>query len=443
MRVPTSPPRLGELTDSISEVLERGLYGAIGPLDPERRYLHWDEMRHRTPPAGFTLEQWWSLTKLARNASLKSIPLADVGGVPFRFCAVDPVAAMLHQIDREAAGSIRMDEELGAPHLRDRYIVTSLMEEAITSSQLEGASTTRRAAKTMLRSGRRPTTSHERMIFNNYRAMEWLRERTREPLTLELLLELHRCMTDVTLTNEHDAGRLRRADEPTFVTDEHGNVLHTPPPAGSLAERIETMCAFANDRSDDGPFIHPVVRAALLHFWLAYDHPFVNGNGRTARALFYWSVLRDDYWLFEFVSISRIIKRAPAKYGRAFLFAETDENDATYFVLHQLETMVSAIENLRQYIAKSLRERQVSDALLRNCDLNHRQRALLQHALKHPAQDYTVRSHQTSHRVAYQTARTDMLGLEDLGLLDGRKVGRARVWRPTPELVVQIERRFG
>jgi Fic family protein len=53
-------------------------------------------------------------------------------------------------------------------------------------------------------------------------------------------------------------------------------------------------------------FIHPVVRAIILHFMIGCGHLFVDGNGRTARALFYWSVLHQKYRLMEFISISCI-----------------------------------------------------------------------------------------------------------------------------------------
>lgn len=52
-----------------------------------------------------------------------------------------------------------------------------------------------------------------------------------------------------------------------------------------------------------------------LHFMLGYEHPFVDGNGRVARAMFDWAMLRNGYWLFEFISVSRIIRQAPAKYA--------------------------------------------------------------------------------------------------------------------------------
>ena len=115
----------------------------------------------------------------------------------------------------------------------------------------------------------------------------------------------------------------------------YDEIFHDPPPAEQLDERMAAMCDFANGKIPNH-FIHPVVRAIILHFWLAYDHPFVDGNGRTARALFYWLMLRNNYWLFEFISISQIIRKAPIKYGRAFLYTETDDNDLTYFILYHL-----------------------------------------------------------------------------------------------------------
>jgi Fic family protein len=182
------------------------------------------------------------------------------------------------------------------------------------------------------------------------------------------------------------------------------------------------------------------VRATLLHFWLAYDHPFVDGNGRTARALFYWSMARQGYWLCEFVSISRILKRAKAAYARSFLYSESDDNDATYFVLHQLKVLIRAIENLHDYLKRRTVELGAAEAQLRQmrwlkAELNQRQLALVNHALKRADAAYTVESHRISHGVVYQTARTDLLQLAQLGLLDKRKRGRTFVFVPSARLL--------
>jgi Fic family protein len=106
-----------------------------------------------------------------------------------------------------------------------------------------------------------------------------------------------------------------------------GKPIHKPPPAEQLPERMQLLCDFANESDNGERFVHPVIRAILLHFWLAYDHPFEDGNGRTARILFFWLMRIRGYWLAEYLPISRFIRKAPANSARAFMETETDEGD--------------------------------------------------------------------------------------------------------------------
>jgi Fic family protein len=183
-----------------------------------------------------------------------------------------------------------------------------------------------------------------------------------------------------------------------------------------------------------------VVRAIVLHFWLAYDHPFSDGNGRTARALFYHSMLRQGYWLTEFLSISRSLYEAPAQYGMAFLHTETDDNDLTYFLLHQLQVLLRAIDELYSYLDRKAAEvSQVERALRRTPGFNHRQLDLLGHALRHPDSVYTISSHAGTHNVVYQTARLDLLDLEAKGLLDRNTVGREFRFYPARNLSERLD----
>ncbi|MES2438615.1 MAG: Fic family protein [Verrucomicrobiota bacterium] len=424
-------------------------YEIFGKLDNEGRrrallmqisddYLHWDELKHRAPPEGMNREEWWCGLKLKRSAAMKLLPLHDSKGEPFRFSVPDRIARQLHEIDLGAGGRIGVLEPVINPETRDQYLIRSLMEEAITSSQLEGAVTTREVAKEMLRTGRHPRDKSEQMILNNFRTMRRIRELKSQRLTPELVLELHRMVTEETLDKDDAAGRFRRPDELITVEDDKGEIMHVPPKADELPKRMESMCAFANGEPAE-PFIHPAVRAMILHFWLAYEHPFVDGNGRTARALFYWAMLRADYWLFEYVSISDILKRAPVKYYRAFLHTETDENDLTYFLLHQSDVIRRAIDKLHEYITRKSKEVRESEKMLRNWrHLNHRQQALVGHALRHPGASYTVEGHQRSHDSAYDTARKDLLALVEEGLLDQQKSGKRMVFYPSPRLEQSI-----
>jgi len=367
------------------------------------------------------------------------VPLTDPGGAFFTFNLTDPLPECLHEVDSGARGTIGAREPNTNRATRDQYMIRSLIEESIASSQLEGATATRDIAKRMIREGREPRDRGERMILNNYRTMQEIVRLKDELLTKDLVFEVQRLVTDQTLDDPADSRRFRRSDEEIVVGDDLGEVYHVPPPADQLDRRIEAMCAFANGETPDR-FVHPMIRSMILHFWLAYDHPFVDGNGRTARALFYWSMLHHGYWLFEFVSISRIILKAPTRYGRAFLETETDDNDLTYFLLYHADVARRAIIELHEYIDhRSRRVREVEAELRGRMTLNHRQTDLIGHALRHPGQRYTFESQKNSHGTVYQTARNDLTELAELGLFTKEKVNRVWYFYPAGDLEVRLK----
>ena len=229
------------------------------------------------------------------------------------------------------------------------------------------------------------------------------------------------------------------SDDVHVADNRDGTIIHQPPSYKELETRLERLCNFANADEGSKPFVHPVLRAILLHFMIGYDHPFVDGNGRTARALFYWSIARSGYWLMEFISISHYLRKAPSQYVRSYLYTETDDSDTTYFLIHQLEVIRKAITGLHEYLARKVSEQKTTERLLvgsgklRN-RFNHRQLALLTHALKYPGEVYKIEGHQRSHAVVYQTARSDLLDLSELGLLNKQKIGKSFVFQATSNL---------
>ncbi len=440
MHLPERPPDIGRLVAEIAGSDPVRLSHILATsASPPGRYLHWDHMRHRRPPGDLSLHEWWLATKLGRSAQRRSLPLHAPDGGAFGFTLPDRLLKLLHVIDQRASGKIILSEAVTDQAGRRRYLMDSLMEEAIASSQLEGASTTRKVAKDMLRTGRPPRDGSERMIVNNYRAIERISEMKTGPLSSASVFELHRILTEGTLENPEAAGRLQRSDEVrvSVVDPADDTVLHVPPPADQLPERMERMVEWANGKPDE-PFVHPVLRAIVVHLWLAYDHPFEDGNGRTARALFYWVMASQGYWLTEYLSISRLLNDARAKYRRSFLLTETDDLDATYFMLYQAEVIVRAIDDLHEHLRDRMRDLRETEELLRRSDLNHRQLALLSYALRHPDADFTYLSHARSHRVVRQSARRDLLELVDKGFLQASRIKRAVHFRPVPDLADRV-----
>jgi Fic family protein len=414
-----------------------------GSIELEGDYVHWDKLRHLIPPGGLTHEEWWLAIKTARRPLSRSLPLEDPEGAPFSYALSDGVLRKLHLVDQRCGGEVAMSEVVTAEdQAKQHYLVDSLVEEAIRSSQLEGATTSRAAAKEMIRFGRPPRDRSEKMILNNFRALRFIRDQMDQKLEPGLVLELQRILTADTLEDPGSAGRLQVPSEPrvaVFDRQDRDLPVHLPPPAHQLPERLESMCAFANGEGEEPGFTHPVVRSVLLHFWLAYDHPFIDGNGRTARALFYWSMGRSGYWLTEYLSISKILREAPAQYMRSFLLTETDERDTTYFILYQLEVIERAVDQLHRYLRRKIEEvRETEKALRGAAGFNHRQLSLLSEAIRDPGRRYTFSSHAGSYNVTHETARHDLLPLHTMGLLRRERISKRHVFTPVDDLLSKL-----
>lgn len=392
-------------------------------------YVHWDKVRFYKPAPPFTPADAWVAVKFGR--ALQPLPFLDTKDRNLVYSQPNGFLRTLHEIDSNARGMIGVPGSAATTEGRDIYLQKSLVEEPFSSSVLEGAATTREIAKRMIEEGRAPRTVDERMVINNFRAMEFIREHSQEPLTTERILEVHRILTEGTLEKPEKCGVFRDPNDDVRVVDSITNeTLHVPPAATELTERMERLCKFANAPSDGGVFLHPIIRAIIIHFVLAYDHPFWDGNGRCARALFYWCVLRHGYWLLEYVSISSVIRKAPIKYGMAFLYSETDGGDVTYFIDYHLEVIVRACRELQEYLAEKSKELTALQGTIGRLAsvLNTRQLQLVQDALKRPTARYEIAKHQERVGVSYLTARSDLEEMVKLGFLRKTREGTKSIF---------------
>ncbi len=425
--MPQAPPDVRRLAEqSVGAQLLRALEAGAA----EKNYLHWDQLRRRPAPDHLTPELWWAGVRLARALQARPLPLYDSAGNAFSITLPDRLLEGLQNISRQTTATVRPELAASAP-TRHRYLINSLIEEGIASSQLEGALTTQQVAKEMLRTGRAPRNRSERMIANNYAGMRFIREHLDEELTPALVCELHEVLTKETLDDPRAAGRLQLPGDMRVGVWSAGNVkLHQPPRAEQLPARLAQLCDFANA---EGGWLHPVLRAIITHFMVGYDHYFIDGNGRTARALFYWVALKNQYQLLEFVAISRVLRQAPVRYARSYLHTESDDGDVTYFAIEQVRVITKAIDELNDYLSRKADDRAATQQAVSTLGLNHREVAIAEGILKGSVYLISVASHARSHAVTLATARSDLKHLETLGLLSSHAEGRRVVWQPAPE----------
>lgn len=414
-------------TLSEMENLYRECYGLITThkaTDAKGRYLHWDKIKHKY---GKQAEMVWAATKINRLAGKKKIPLHQ--NHEFNFCVPDTMQSLLHFIDKTCGSHIMLSDSLRVSE-KDRQ--TLIMEEAIASAQLEGAATTRKEAKRLLSSQRaKPKNHYEKMIVNNYRLMNKAVELKNDPLSIDLILSLHRTATEDAIDNQAVSGEFRQTDD-IHIADYDGNNIYQPPKFAEVPQLMQALCVFANTEHDgisNDLFIHPVIKAIILHFFVGYIHPFGDGNGRTARALFYWFMLKNGYGLFEYISISRLLNKAPAKYALSYLYTESDDSDLTYFIYYQLDTIKRAIADLQVYVKRQSAELQNFTARMTRFakanSLNRRQIEILQTAVQEPGRIFTVKDVSAQFQTAENTARSDLKKLADLGLMETLKTGNA------------------
>ncbi|MEK7126123.1 MAG: Fic family protein [Patescibacteria group bacterium] len=403
-------------------------------------YHYWDTLRHKAITLGIKPEVAWMAVKISRGvvSRMRTTPVRTEQGKPFAWRSMARLDAFFHEIDMSLGGMLRLRGIDLDERYRQEFIARGVMEEAIASSQLEGANTARKVAKRMLMEGRKPGTKSERMIVSNYKAMLAIEEGYKnEPLSLEMLLRLHEILTDGTLEDPKDAGRLRKGkDDDVYVIDGRGTVYHKGLEPVFVRRELDRLIVYANESlGNPKQFTHPVVKAIMLHFWIAYLHPFVDGNGRLARLLFYWSLLRDGYLGFTYLPISRVIKEAHSQYGMAYVYAEQDDEDLTYFLDYHARKIEEALRYFRAYVTKKSKEHAtLHHDLVGSYNLNDRQVRVLQYLHANPGEFVSTASYEKINGIAGPTAAKDVKQLVGLGFLDRRKSGRTVRYYATRKL---------
>ena len=369
----------------------------------ESEYLHWDKVKY----LGFKKNDTnlWKEIKLIRKLISKKFVLNNKHTISLEYGVNDFLQQKLHYLDFNFGAGLQK-EQLLSDLDKHQYLSNALMEESIFSSMIEGATTTRVKAKDMLRKGKKPNNKSEQMILNNYKTIQYISENKSEEITIHKLFEIHKLVTENTL-EEENCGVFRNTNDVLVMNQITGEIVHTPPSFKELEELMQSFCDFFNNNPKE-EFIHPIVKASILHFLIGYIHPFVDGNGRTARALFYWYLLKNGYWLTEYLSISRVILKTKTQYEKAYIYSEIDEMNVSYFIHYQVKVLTQAFEDLKDYLSKKKKEENKLNKYLKVSNINERQAQILYWIEEDANRYFSVKEIENVFSVTNQTARTDI-----------------------------------
>ncbi len=417
--------KLAEDPSSVQQYMESISGGA---------YLPWEKAKHKPPIPGLSAEQSWVLAKFMRKAGSTPIVVRDENsGKSFTWRRPDYTDELLRKIDMYSGGSFLSSNDGTAIEVtRQRFLARGIVEESIASSQLEGANTEHKYAKKMIAENIEPRNKSDQMILNNYEVLHKVDTEYKDSeLSIEMLCEIQAELTNKTLDEKYEPGKLRK-DTDNIVVKYGGKIAFEPPSQDFTKKELARLVNFANNNEQ---FIHPIIKAIILHFWIGFLHPFPDGNGRLARAIFYWHLLRNDYWAMAFLPIASVIKRAPAAYTFAYIYAEQDDLDFTYFFDYLIKRTAKAVDELYEYINKTSQENSAISAKLRSISaFNFRQEQVVHRLVSDPENYVTMSSHAKLNGITNKTAMADLRGLLNVGLAEVFRSGRSVKYYATDKL---------
>ena len=407
------------LVDYIAKTRDDSEIMALISKTENPNYLNYDEIKYKTnlffPRYG--KEAFWTLIKVHRDTNAKNTPIKSKDNNYFRYYETETFQEILKSFETNINLTTKEEKEC--------YFELSLMEEAIFSSQIEGANTSRKLAKKMLLDKQKPTDSSQQMIVNNYNAMQEIQGKYKnEDLSLEIIKELHITLTHNDKNIDEDKKGFFRTDADQIVVggDRDNQYNYEAPTLEFVVTEINNLINFANDKKDN---LNPIIKAIMLHFWFAYLHPFVDGNGRLSRSLFYWFLSKNNLEMFSFYPISRAIKRSKNQYFDAYIYTEQDDNDLNYFIDYNLNKILQAKEMFEDYFQRKEKEKKsaLKKSTTKNKDLNPRQKKLLQNLNKNIS-FITLKDYTNDFGISKPTGIADLKELAGLNILTSEKVGR-------------------
>lgn len=363
--------------------------------------VHLKKLKYKYPQANLS-----EFIALLQDGFYRSLPLHDFHGNPVVYLEN---AAQL----RLSAAKILLTPQNSA----QLYGTQAMEREILSTFTIEQIDTSRSSVRRIL-SGYAPTNEREQRIYGMKRGLEFIADPNNK-ISEETIYQLYQMVIGAFLPEEDQLlpGQQYRHDHVYIVGDK---LEHTGLPWNKLASYMEQLVAFIQQDSS----INDLWKAALIHFYLAYLHPYFDGNGRMARLLHLWYLVQQGYSSALFVPLSEYIERSRKKYYDAFSLVEQNARisgvlDVTPFLLYFTEEVYHKLRSEQPDRITTDTFRQA----LQNGKITEKEHALWQFVLTAYAdQPFSTKQLEKDFgNAAYATIRGFVLKFTELGLLRATK----------------------
>lgn len=363
--------------------------------------VHLKKLKYKYPQADLS-----EFIALLQDGFYRSLPLYDFHGNPVVYLEN---AAQL----RLSAAKILLTPQNSA----QLYGTQAMEREILSTFTIEQIDTSRSSVRRIL-SGYAPTNEREQRIYGMKRGLEFIADPNNK-ISEETIYQLYQMVIGAFLPEEDQLlpGQRYRHDHVYIVGDK---LEHTGLPWNKLAGYMEQLVAFIQQDSS----INDLWKAALIHFYLAYLHPYFDGNGRMARLLHLWYLVQQGYSSALFVPLSEYIEHSRKKYYDAFSLVEQNARissvlDVTPFLLYFTEEVYHKLRSEQPDRVTTDTFRQA----LQNGKITEKEHALWQFVLTAYAdQPFSTKQLEKDFgNAAYATIRGFVLKFTELGLLRATK----------------------
>ncbi|MFT4093324.1 MAG: Fic family protein [Niabella sp.] len=377
-------------------------------IDLNNNYVHWDKFRDmQLPDPDYRIAIWTKATAEREQGFTRTL---TIGGLSVKWWLSNNMEFILHQLDIGLAGGRGMESLLEAKHIH-RHKTTALLEESISSAQLSGALVSKKAAKEMLLKKRSPQNVNEQICINIYRTLQLGFSKKDQVLDEPFFLQLHQVLTKDTIKLKGIGNY--RTNNKTDMSCVDASAGYKPSDTKQIRECMSAIFEFYNN--DAAPFfIHPLIKACIIHYLIVCIRPFKDANGRMARLLAQMYLLKKGYWIAGFIAVSNVISKFKLNYHKSIVQSQTDENNIGYFIHFYIQAVQMAYRSLRDFVGRISKEKK-ENSLYKIPGYNERQTAVLQWIKEDAAKMVTIRELRSVYGVSKETARTDLNGLVEKG----------------------------